>query len=125
PLAFDVLALPGGRAGAQTLARDARILETIRSFVKMNKLVAAVCAGPLALLGAGVLNGRRLTCHPDVAPEITEGLWINEPVVVDGLLVTSQGPGTSFLFALSIIRILEGAEKAEKIARGLILPSSF
>ena len=64
PSSFDVLAIPGGGDGTDTLAAQPDILATVRSFVDAGKIVGAICAGPLVLQAAGVLEGRRATCHP-------------------------------------------------------------
>ena len=118
---FDVLALPGGAAGTEALARDQRVIAAVRTQCEAGRIVAAICAAPLVLQAAGILNGRRATCHPGVAGQLTATRRCNERVVVDGPVVTSQGPGTAFEFALTLIRLCDGAAAAEKVASGLIL----
>ena len=61
------------------------------------------------------------TCYP-VSKFTTAigGSYSNAPVVVDGTLVTSQGPGTSLLFALKLVEILFGPEKARLISEEMI-----
>lgn len=120
--ACAALVLPGGAGGAKRLAADERVLGLIRSFVADGKVVAAVCAAPLALQAAGVLNGRRFTCHPAVRDHVAAGKAEDGRVVEDGALITSQGPGTSMEFALAIARRLVGAKTADAVAAGLILP---
>ena len=122
PMEFDVLVLPGGREGARALSTDPGVQDTIRSFVQAGKWVAAICAGPLALQTAGVLRGRRATCHPAVRDELTEARRVDDRVAVDGRLVTSQGPGTAFEFALALVRLVDGPAAADAIAPGLVLP---
>jgi len=48
-------------------------------------------------------------------------------VVVDGRLITSQGPGTSFEFVLAIVREVAGAAKAAELAKSMVvhLPKYF
>lgn len=121
PGSFDVLMLPGGAGGTAALAADVRVLEAVRGFVKAGKHVGAVCAGPLVLQAAGVLAGRRVTCHPAVAGKLTATAWVADRVVVDGKLVTSQGPGTSFEFVLAMVRLVDGPEKAREIAAGMAM----
>ncbi len=118
PTAFDLLVIPGGSAGVEALARDPRVLEAVRGFATAGKWLAAVCAGPLVLQAAGVLAGRRATCHPEVSLSQTRRL--PDRVVVDGRLVTSQGPGTTLEFALAIVREVEGAAAAEKLAKSMV-----
>jgi len=122
---FDVMILPGGREGTTRLASEESVLEALRERASANKWIAAVCAAPLVLKAAGVLNGRRFTSHPSVKDEISLPGWENRRVVADGHLVTSQGPGTCFELALELLRLLNGRAAAEDAARGLILPSTL
>ena len=121
PAHFDVLVLPGGAKGTSTLSSDKRVLETVRSFVKSNKIVAAICAAPLVLQVAGVLDNKKATCHPAVRNQLKSCEMSDERVVMDGSIITSRGPGTSFEFALAIIRHVDGDTAANKVAEGLVL----
>ncbi len=121
PDSFDMLAIPGGSDGVKALAKDERLLATVRAFVANGKWVAAVCAGPLVLQAAGVLSGRRATCHPGVAAELTQTPRLSERVVVDGRLITSQAPGTTFEFALALIRAVDGDRKAAELAKSMVV----
>lgn len=121
PHGYEVIALPGGNLGTEHLMDDERVLEAIRAQHRANKLVAAVCAGPLVLQRAGILDGQRVTCHPLAAPEMKAAKHVDEAVVVSDHIVTSQGPGTTFAFALSIIALREGRKKALDICRGMVL----
>ena len=121
PDAFDMLVIPGGGEGVKALAKDERLLATVRTFMANGKWVAAICAGPLVLQAAGVLKGRRVTCHPGVAGELTQTPRLNDRVVVDGRLITSQAPGTAFEFSLALIRAVEGDRKADELAKSMVI----
>lgn len=121
PSIFDALVIPGGSLGTDHLAGDQRVLAAIRRFVQNERWVGAICAGTLVLQSAGVLEGRRVTCHPAVASKLTVTKRVDERVVVDGKIVTSQGPGTAFEFAVALVRLIEGKKVASKIEKGLIL----
>ena len=118
---FDMLVIPGGGDGVTALAKDERLLATVRAFMANGKWVAAICAGPLVLQAAGVLQGRRVTCHPGVAGELTQTPRLNDRVVVDGRLITSQAPGTAFEFALELVRAVEGDAKADELAKSKVV----
>ena len=118
---FDVLVLPGGSKGTSALSSDSRVLKTVRNFVNSNKIVAAVCAAPLVLQTAGVLDNRKATCHPAVRDQLKSCVISDERVVTDGSIITSRGPGTAFEFALTIIRHIDGDTAANKVAEGLVL----
>ena len=116
PDAFDVIALPGGAEGMELLRSDPRVLNTLRTFAEAKKWIAAVCASPAVLHAAGLLEGRRVTSHFSVKDEIVGAVWVDEPVVVDSNIITSQGPGTSIDFALTIVGQLEGMDKINELA---------
>lgn len=90
---FDLLILPGGKAPGHLRAHGP-LLELVRHFMAAGKVVAAICHGPQVLAAAGVLSGRTLTCYRSVATEVTEagGRYVDQPVVVDGNLITSRVP---------------------------------
>lgn len=121
PDAFEILVIPGGRGGTDRLCRHSEVLEAVRRFHAGGKRVAAVCAGPLVLKEAGILDGRRITCHPSVEEEMKPIPRIDQPVVIDGNIITSQGAGTTFDFALNIIEQVDGPGTAQQIADALVL----
>lgn len=121
PEAFDGIVLPGGGPGAERLKADAKLTEAVRAMMKAGKLVAAICAAPTVLEVAGILSGRRATCYPDMQGRLTSAEVSTDRVVIDGNLITSQGPGTAFEFALAIIAHFDGREKADTLARQMVI----
>lgn len=119
-LSFDLLVLPGGAGGTKALCEHDGVQETIRIFDIEEKWIAAICAAPLALHKAGVLKGRAFTCYPGIEKDMRRSDRSAEAVVVDRNLVTSQGPGTAFAFALKLIELLDNPAAAEKVRSGLI-----
>ncbi|NQU38506.1 MAG: DJ-1/PfpI family protein [Lentisphaerae bacterium] len=121
PMTFDLIVLPGGNGGTERLIGDERVQETLRAFVKADKWVAAICAAGTALHAAGILKGRRATCYPGCEKGLLETDWQTTPVVIDGRIVTSRGPGTAFDFALTLIRLLDSEPVATQVATGMLL----
>ena len=121
---FDVVILPGGAEGARRLCASEMVGERLRLQAREGRLVAAICAAPLAFQAHQVFAGRAMTCHPSVASRIAMHGKLEQrlPVVEDGNLITSQGPGTAFLFALAVVRRLMGDPRAAEVERGLTLP---
>ena len=118
---FDVLVLPGGAEGARRLAESPEVGRLLREREQRGALVAAICAAPMALARHGVFAGRRTTSHPSVKEIVAaHGTLVEEPVVDDGNLVTSRGPGTAFLFALHLVERLCGAEKAREVKEPMV-----
>lgn len=119
---YDALVIPGGAKGVENLINDPRVLDTVRHYFRRDKWLAAVCAGPLVLQAAGVLTKKNATCHPMVAHSLTVTPWINKPVVIDDRIITSQGPGTCFQFALTIVSLIAGAALANRIREEMVVP---
>ena len=117
---FDLLVIPGGNKGVENLMADARVLGALKQFQQAGKIVAAICAGPLVLQKAGVVDGKNITCYPSAAKEITRATRLDERVVKDGNVITSQGPGTSIAFALAIIEHVDGKKKSDEVAKGMV-----
>jgi 4-methyl-5(b-hydroxyethyl)-thiazole monophosphate biosynthesis len=120
---FDVLILPGGLPGTEALREDLRVRDLLMAYMgNPAKRVAAVCAAPTVLDGLGLLEGKRFTCYPGLKDRCTGGgTWVDAAVVEDETLITSQGPGTSFAFALRILERLSGADAARDVAAGMLI----
>jgi len=122
PKDYDVLVLPGGLPGTEALRGDPRVRDLLRAYAAApDKRIAAICAAPLVLDACGLLDDKRYTCYPSVQDQITRGAWQNQAVVEDGRLITSQGPGTAFAFALFLLERLTGPENARQVAGGMLL----
>lgn len=119
PKDYDILMIPGGGPGVEQFLKFTPLLDTIREFHQSGKWVGAVCAAPLTLQAAGILEGRKATCHPGVANRLTVTPRLKESTVVDGRIITSQGAGTTFEFALTMIRLADDAAKAQTIAESI------
>ena len=114
--AFDGVILPGGLGGSQNLAATQGVLELLKEYDAAGKWVCAICAAPaLVLTAAGILPGRKATCYP--APDFTTALgdgYRRERAVVDGHLITGEGPGRFMDFARAIIVAVKGEEAAHR-----------
>jgi 4-methyl-5(b-hydroxyethyl)-thiazole monophosphate biosynthesis len=115
---FDLLLIPGG-AAVSALRKDGRAADLARRFVADDKPVAAICAGPLVLEDAGLLEGKRFTAHSSAVNELP-GAQTGERVIEDGLIITSRGAGTALEFGLALVDRLFGEAKEEEIARAIM-----
>lgn len=119
---FDLIALPGGMPGAQRLHDNPLLKQMLVQHNGQSRLLAAICAAPAVVLQAhGLLAGRSATCHPGFSDRLTNPSAIALPVVVDGNLVTSQGPGTALAFALTLVELLYDEAKRRAVAEPLIV----
>ncbi|TDL19613.1 DJ-1 [Rickenella mellea] len=119
---FDVLIVPGGAKGAETMSKSKDVQDLIRSQYDAKRIVGMICAGSLAALTSG-LPSQPLTSHPSVTNQLDEKFeYRDDSVVVSGNLVTSRGPGTAFPFSLKIVEILLGKEKREEVVGPMVFP---
>jgi len=112
---FDMIALPGGMPGAEHLRKDPRIAEIVQRLHAKGRPVAAICAAPMVLAAAGVLEGRRATSYPGFLEDSGQATVVGDAVVVDGGVITSRGPGTALDFALTLVEVLAGAAARQAI----------
>ena len=103
---YSAVILPGGLPGATNLRDDSKVISLVNEMNKAGKIVAAICAAPIVLERAGVLEGRRFTAYPGVGEKIEGGNFKEELVVRDGNIITSRGPATSMEFAFAIAEAL-------------------
>ncbi|MBE9528734.1 MAG: DJ-1/PfpI family protein [Proteobacteria bacterium] len=120
---FDMVVLPGGAPGTENLKKDERVKEVVRRLFEEGKYVTAICAAPTVLSAIGLIEKKRVTCHPSVVGDMCRSEYVNERVVVDGQLITSQGPGTAIEFAYALVEALYGAEKVAEINTGVLAPT--
>ena len=119
-LDYDAIILPGGMPGTINLGADATVVDTIKKFAAEGKLVAAICAAPSVLGENHILEGKKATCHPGFEDNLLGATWIEQPVVVDGNVITSRGMGTAIAFALEIVRYFKDDEAVDHIRQGLV-----
>lgn len=122
---FDMVALPGGMPGAANLAADERLLAVIRRLADGGRFTAAICAAPTVLAKAGLLGGKRATSFPGflTAASAPATILSEAPVVEDGTVITSRGPGTAMDFALVLIECLEGSSARQEVESRLQRPA--
>jgi protein deglycase len=119
---FDLIVLPGGMPGAQRLGEHEPLAERVRQQAKAGKFYAAICAAPaMALQPFGVLRQRRMTCYPSFSDHLSGCSFVDEPVVVDGNCITSQGPGTALAFALTLVEQLRGKGIRRQVAEAMLV----
>lgn len=121
---YDCIVLPGGGPGAAALGASAEVGKLLQEQDAAGRMIAAICAAPTALLAHKIGLGKNLTSYP--APAFKEKLtgpynYLEENVVVDGNLVTSRGPATSFDFGLKLVEIMVGEDKMKEIASEMLL----
>ncbi|MBW0001135.1 MAG: type 1 glutamine amidotransferase [Verrucomicrobia bacterium] len=110
---YDALLLPGGEENPQHLRKQPNAVEFARKFVEGRRPIAAICHGPLLLIDAGVVKGRRLTSFPGIQSDLKNAGadWVDEEVVVDDFLVTSRTPKDIPAFNRETIKLFARVKK--------------
>ena len=88
----DVVVIPGGLPGATNLRDDQRVIDLLIHFNNKNKWIAAICAGPISLEKAGVIQGKKFTCAPGFEDQILSGIYQDALTCVDQNVITGRGP---------------------------------
>jgi cyclohexyl-isocyanide hydratase len=113
---LDVVMVPGG-PGQQDLMEDAQALGFLRRQAASAQFITSVCTGSLVLAAAGLLKGKRATCHWAAIDNLAlmGAIPTRERVVVDGNVVTGAGVASGIDFALTLAAILAGEQAAREI----------
>jgi protein deglycase len=117
---IDMLLLPGGGPGVNNLAASSKVIELVRQYRTEKKYIAAICAAPFVLEKAGVIKGVRVTAFPTWQVKLESAIVTDEPVVMDGKIITGRGVGAAIDMALKIVEVASGKEKREEIARSIV-----
>ncbi len=107
PDEFDLLVIPGGGSPENLRIHDSAV-EFTRRFMESGRPVAAICHGPQLLISAKVLRGRRLTCVNKIRDDVINAgaIYVDEPLVEDGNLITSRVPADLPVFDAALGRAL-------------------
>jgi len=108
---YDMLVLPGGMPGAVNLRDNETLISLIKRFnTNPDKFIAAICAAPIVLEKAGIIENRSITSYPSASYTelFSKADYQSKIVVVDDHLITSRGPATSLAFAFKLVELLNG-----------------
>ncbi|WP_127531479.1 type 1 glutamine amidotransferase domain-containing protein [Paenibacillus kobensis] len=104
---IDGLLVPGGWA-PDKIRRYPKVLDIVRELNEQNKPIGQICHAGWVLISAKILNGRQVTSTPGIRDDMENAgaTWFDEPVVVDGNLISARRPpdlpeyGQAFVEAL-------------------------
>jgi len=127
---FDALAIPGGfePSGFYDEALSEEFLSVIRHFSGEGKFIASVCVSSICLGAAGILSDKKATTYHQVGGKRkqqlvdTGAIFIDQPIVCDGPIITSTGPGTALEVAFHLLERLTDEENVEKIRQIMRMP---
>ena len=109
---YDVIVFIGG-AGAVGYQHDVQAHLTAQEAINRGKILAAICISPTTLAYAGVLEGKKATVwnQDEKQAEILTkngAEFVDQPVVVDGKIITANGPPAAEEFGKEILEMLKG-----------------
>ncbi len=112
PADYDALYLPGGIINPDLLRMDEQAVQFVKDFAALGRPISSMCHGPSVLITAGLVKGKRITSWPSVKTDLINAgaRWVDEPVVVDGSLVTSCNPGDIPSLNREMIKLFAGAK---------------
>lgn len=120
---YDMLITPGGLPGSTNLRDDDRVIAAFKGFFdKPGKYLANICASGIVLDRAGIAQQIKGTCYPGFKDQIAYKEYVDEMVVMDKNVITSQGPATAIYFALKLVELLMGKAVADQIHSDTLLP---
>lgn len=105
---YDALLVPGGFA-PDKLRRSEKVLQLTRDFDRDKKPIAFICHAGWILISAGILKGRKTTSTVGIKDDMMNAgsTWLNEPLVVDGHLISSRTPADLAVFAKALVDALK------------------
>ena len=91
---YDAVIIPGGFEAPDRVRQIPEVLAFVKKMHQEKKLVAALCHGPWVLISAKIIKGKKATGYPGISDDIKNAgaKYVDEPVVVDGNLITSRHP---------------------------------
>ncbi len=114
---FDALMLPGGLMNPDRLRMHMPAVELVRAFYEADKPIAANGHAPWLLIEAGIVQGRRMTSYPSLMTDLDHAgaSWLDEPVVRDGMLLTSRMPDDIPVFNRRMIAMFKDSMSRERV----------
>ena len=117
---IDAIFIPGGPAVSTILKYD-DVLEIVKEMNKKNKNLFAICAGPVVLEEAGILEKRKVTVYPTLEKKIKTGKLINKDVVIDKNIITARGPGIAIEFAFECSKLFASEKLIKSVKKRMLI----
>lgn len=118
---WELVYFPGGMPGSRNLANSAVCRELARSARDRGAWLCAICAAPMALDAAGVLDGVEYTCYPGTEKQLHSGIYTGRYIQRSGKILTACGPAAALDFALEILRAGGAAPLAAQLSAGMMM----
>lgn len=117
---FQGIIIPGGMPGSTNLRDDNRVIDLVKQANDEDKMVAAICAGPIVLDKAGIIQDKDVTSFPGFEDKLKGANYREDIVVRDGNIITSRGPYLAADFAMEIVRYILGEDKVNELKESIL-----
>ena len=104
---YDGILIPGGWA-PDKLRRFPKVLSLVRELNDAGKLIGIICHAGWVLASAEILEGKKVTSTPGIKDDMRHAgaEWLDEPVVVDGNLVSARRPPDIPAYEKALVEVL-------------------
>ena len=116
----EMIILPGGMPGTLNLDASPTVEKAIGAALSSGAYIAAICAAPTILGKRGLLAGKEATCYPGMEDGLSGATLSQETVVRDGKIVTAAGMGAALDFALALVSLFCGEDKAKALRKAVV-----
>lgn len=120
--AFDGVFLPGGLNGSLAFYNSVAVQELLQRMYADGKIISAICAAPIALAKAGILDGKCFTMYPGFEKYLDGKTYTDALAETDGKVVTGKGPGAIFAFSKQLAGVLGAEKEFAAVSAGMFLP---
>ncbi len=121
PSQYTLTYFPGGMPGATNLAVSEGVLQCAKAVYAAGGICCAICAAPIALDAAGLLDGAEYTCYPGFEAHISSGKYTGKYIQKSGRILTACGPAAALDFSLEILRNLGMSALVKSLADGMLI----
>ncbi len=106
--------------GTLNLEKSETVQKAIDYCIANNLYIGAICAAPSILGHKGILKGRNAVCFAGFESQLEGANVSDEPVVLDGNIITSRGAGTAVDFGLKLAEVFASAEQSKKVGEAIL-----
>ncbi|BAP42870.1 type 1 glutamine amidotransferase [Pseudomonas sp. 21LCFQ02] len=105
---YDAVVLPGGVQNSDTIRIDPDAQHIVRLINGQNRPLAVICHGSWLLISADLVRGKKLTSYKTLKDDLDNAGadWVDEPVVIDGNLISSRDPNDIPAFNEALLKAL-------------------
>ena len=116
----DLLLIPGGMPGAKNIDEHDGVRRALVAHAANEKLIGAICAGPMVLGHLGLLRGKKATCYPGFEDQLDGAVYTGDPFTIDGNIITGKGPGATLAYAYALLDQFKGERVVEEMKNGMM-----